>query len=262
MFFATPEVKSLSKYSEFGSYLQPKHFLIMTMIAISIHIAVVVICSLEPKEEVMQIPVRVLNIKLDGGSAGELDIPPASAMPGYVPPPPQITLEKNISNKKPVIEMPPEKNKHFAKKDSQKVVEFTPEELNFNKPRKYVRTEEMNEQTDKNKTTGNGSGMSGTAAGDEIVRRYEQEIPLWVDKHKIYPDAARQRGIEGIAVVRIRIDRNGNILYSAIDHSSGSQIIDQAALEMVHNSNPLPPVPKDYEGNELEFLLPETFTLQ
>src|SRR5690606_2797697 len=42
---------------------------------------------------------------------------------------------------------------------------------------------------------------SGSSA--EIMRRYEQVISLWIQKFKLYPDEARNQGLEGETVVRI-----------------------------------------------------------
>ena len=126
------------------------------------------------------------------------------------------------------------------------------------KPKRYVR---VSDEDSKNK--GNGSGIKGNRTGEEIVRSYEQEISLWIKQHKVYPEALRNQGLEGKAVIRIRINRGGDILYSAIDTSSGNSAIDEAVLAMVKKSSPLPAVPDDYpEASQLEFLIPASFTLQ
>ena len=277
MLFAPPEVKSLSKYSEFGSHLRNRDFLFMVGLAIVFHIIIVVIYSMEPYEPAMIIPVRVLNIKLNGGGTGIDDLPPPSAMPGYQGAPGEKVNEERTefrhekseqskaadkafsgAKQKPLIEILSQDNE----KRKHRHDEILAKERNFEKPKKYVRDSQLT-SLDLGKEGGNGSGMAGVAGGQEIVRNYEQEISLWMAQHKRYPEAARKRGLEGNAVVRIRIDRDGNIIYSTIDVSSGNSTIDQAVMTMVRDSNPVPHVPENYpQGNQLEFLIPVSFRLE
>jgi len=284
MFFAPPEVKSLSKYSEFGSHLGNKDFGIMVGVAVVLHIISLIIYSLAPHEQTMIIPVRVLNIKLNGGSAdsNDPDMPAPSSMPGYqqpeappitlntieqqpAPPPPkslQATADKTYANAKhkPLIEILSQNNE---KRRASKVDDVPLKEHIFSTPKKYVREAEITHLNTTSKLPGNGSGITGTKEGQEIVSNYEQEISLWMATHKNYPQAAKEARIEGNAIVRIRINRSGHIIYSAIDTSSGNVMIDQAVIEMVHNSDPVPRVPDNYpEGRELEFLIPVSFKLK
>ena len=271
MFFAPPEVKSLSRYSEFGSYLQFKHFMLMVGLAIFLHISFITIYSLMPHEEVTKIPVRVLNIKLDGGDnesfnpqpitpnlqpqINQIGVPvPAVAA---TPEPPPLPANKISHHPEKSIVSILQGDDGKTNKKSDKLSEIN-SEMVILKPKRYVRA---NDNDNKNK--GNGSGIKGNRTGDEIVRSYEQEISLWIKQHKIYPESLRNQGLQGRAVVKIRINRAGEILYSAVDTSSGNSAIDEAALAMVKKSNPLPSVPDDYpEANELEFLIPASFTLQ
>lgn len=280
MFFAPPEVRSLSKYSEFGAHLGNRDFLIMLAIAIALHAISFGIYSLEPHEKTTIVPVRVLNIKLNSGMAGdELQMPPPASMPGAEPAPPSLSMQnatvlhlpekslqaaadktyKNNSHK-PLIEiLTNEKLKHRKSEENL----FKDRNI-FVKPKRYVRESEL-AYLDKNesKLQGNGTNIAGSREGKEIATKYEQEISMWVTRHQIYPEAAEKAHIEGKTIVRIRIDRNGHIIYSAIDTSSGSAIIDQAVMQMVRDSDPVPRVPDNYPtGRELEFLIPISFTLK
>lgn len=112
---------------------------------------------------------------------------------------------------------------------------------------------------------GQGAGSplgtpEGTVQAHEIRARYEQQISLWIDRHKVYPDEAREKGQKGEVVVRIRIDRQGNVKFSAIETPTGYPLIDQAALQMIQRANPLPAPPANYPaGNMIEFLIPTRF---
>jgi TonB family protein len=54
-----------------------------------------------------------------------------------------------------------------------------------------------------------------------------------------YPEAARLRGIEGQAVVEMRTDARGALVESRIASSSGSSILDRAALDLVRAAFPV-----------------------
>lgn len=96
----------------------------------------------------------------------------------------------------------------------------------------------------------------------EVVKRYTQIISMWVNRHYNYPSEARNLGMQGVAVVRLRIDRYGNITFFKLDKQTGHRALDKAALEMVERANPVPPVPDDYPSDQLiEFLIPVKFTL-
>jgi protein TonB len=105
---------------------------------------------------------------------------------------------------------------------------------------------------------------AGNSAHDaEMVAHYEQLISQWIQKFKIYPDDARTQGTQGETVVRVRIDRHGNIRYYALEYSTGSPLLDHAAIDMIRRANPVPAVPTDYpQGEIMEFLIPVSFNLQ
>lgn len=49
-----------------------------------------------------------------------------------------------------------------------------------------------------------------------------------------YPNEARKNGIEGTVRIRVLIDVNGKVSEASISSSSGSSLLDQAALQAVH----------------------------
>ncbi len=88
--------------------------------------------------------------------------------------------------------------------------------------------------------------------------RYEQQISAWVARYRYYP--AQAGGKEGRAIVRVRIDRQGFVRYYSIDESSGFEMFDRAAIDMIRRASPMPSVPMSYPaGNLIEFLIPITF---
>ena len=58
---------------------------------------------------------------------------------------------------------------------------------------------------------------------------WQQALSAWLGQHKIYPETARRRGIEGEVTVRFTIDRAGRVLSVTILRSSGATELDAAA---------------------------------
>lgn len=108
------------------------------------------------------------------------------------------------------------------------------------------------------------SAPVGSSASNirEVVSKYERLLSGWVDRHKIYPDAAYRNREEGNVVLRLRINRRGMVIFKKIERSSGNQQLDRAVLETVTRASPMPAVPAEYPGGKhLEFLIPINFRI-
>jgi len=77
---------------------------------------------------------------------------------------------------------------------------------------------------------------------------------------KHYPDAARARGEEGTVRLALTIGRSGHVLSARVIGSSGSAILDQAALEMARSASgrPLPPE----MGSAVSVVVPVRYSLR
>lgn len=85
------------------------------------------------------------------------------------------------------------------------------------------------------KTNGNGRGEE-----DPILSAIRHKI----EREKFYPNIARQKGWEGTAQIRFRIDDAGRVYEVMVTKPSGNDMLDQAALATVKRSSPLPPYPE------------------
>ena len=98
---------------------------------------------------------------------------------------------------------------------------------------------------------------------DEVLReRYTQVLSLWLYKYRDYPEYARLSQHQGQAMIRLRIDRAGRVLFYTLDQTTGFVELDEAIREMVRHASPVPEVPQHYPGGgQLEFVIPIAFTL-
>ena len=64
----------------------------------------------------------------------------------------------------------------------------------------------------------------------------------WLQSHKSYPESARRDGVQGRVVVHFRVDEAGDVRELALVQSSGSGVLDEAALTMLRGAHlPRPP---------------------
>lgn len=94
-------------------------------------------------------------------------------------------------------------------------------------------------------------GFNGAAA-----QSWKSEIVMRISSVKQYPEAARPAS--GTAVVAFSVNRSGQILGARLARSSGSSLLDQAAVETVRRANPVPAPPPGVPGGS--FTIPLHFT--
>lgn len=83
---------------------------------------------------------------------------------------------------------------------------------------------------------------SATAAASALDD-YQRQLNELIARHSRYPSEARRQRLAGVTQLAFRIDRGGVLLDSWIQESSGSELLDSAALASLQRAKPLPPVP-------------------
>lgn len=245
---------------------KPIYFSHMLVAALVLHGIAVIGLYYAPGLRVNQIPVHVLNIKL---GVSELEMAENGTQT-------LVSLPTNIDDGSAAV------NKEAKPPFLNKRPQPAPEKKATPKPRKApakqadqrssaVSVSETTDEQQVNEAAYSGGAKQHVRAGgveggsangtEETVRRYEQMISLWVQRKRNYLDGLMPAGVKRKMMVRLRIDRSGNIIFAQLERSSGYAALDQAVVNMVKASNPVPAVPSDYpKGNVLEFLVPINYT--
>ncbi len=96
---------------------------------------------------------------------------------------------------------------------------------------------------------------------DAARSQYGSALSREIAKHINYPGIAKMRGWQGIVEIDFQLDGNGKILSQKIHTSSGFEVLDKQALEMVKKSNfPLPP--EVLKNSAFNVTVPVSFRLE
>ncbi|MDR1045490.1 MAG: energy transducer TonB [Candidatus Adiutrix sp.] len=90
---------------------------------------------------------------------------------------------------------------------------------------------------------GGGGGGGGGAALKSYLNANFSYITRHIRRKMVYPEEAKRQGVTGTAAVAFTINRSGQASNIRITRSSGSQLLDQAALSAVQRAAPFPPPP-------------------
>lgn len=85
---------------------------------------------------------------------------------------------------------------------------------------------------------------------------YANYLRGWVDRAERvgnlnYPDQARQQRLGGQVVITVGVRRDGSVESARVLHSSGTPLLDDAALRIVDLAQPFPPLPDAGDGVDI-----------
>jgi protein TonB len=247
-----------------GEYLDQRYFLMTIAAAVALHVAALLAWHFTPKTQVMDIPVSALNIKLGDGDDTTPDAPAGKQQDS------KDAVEGAFSK---AIQPPPaEAAQHAAAatpvdKSQGAMGAFDKALSGHNTDPSVIASSKLPPAAKQFVRAPKGAGTvlgNSTASDAEVESHYDQTISLWIKKFQVYPEEARAKGLKGETTLRIRIDRQGTIRYFTLEHSTGSEILDRATVDMVKRANPVPvPGPNDYPQNDmLEFLIDIKFNIK
>lgn len=110
------------------------------------------------------------------------------------------------------------------------------------------------------RASGSGAQRSaGGKAGDS--KHYFSQLSAWLGQHKTYPPELKKRKAQGIVTVKFGIRRNGEIFATSVKSTSGHKGLDDAALQMLADASPLPPLPASIKKDQIHLVIPIEYSL-
>jgi periplasmic protein TonB len=104
------------------------------------------------------------------------------------------------------------------------------------------------------------AGIPATVPGPDPATNYGAMISAWLERHKYYPESARQRGEEGGVKLRFRVDRFGRMLAYRLVESTGYADLDAGIDQMMRGAQ-LPPFPAGMTQSQIEIQVKLRFNL-
>lgn len=101
----------------------------------------------------------------------------------------------------------------------------------------------------------------GTGESARRVRTtWQKQLLAHLDRHKRYPNGATRPA--GQVMVSFLLDRVGHVVSASVLKGSGDAALDQAALMMMHRSDPVPQPPPLVADEGLAFSIPVVFRIK
>ena len=114
--------------------------------------------------------------------------------------------------------------------------------------------------------SGAPSADAGAKAGTEVdagtLEQYRLALIVATRRYKRYPAIAMEKGWQGRVEVHMVIGANGMIASASIKTSSGHEILDKQALDMLKKGKTTVPIPTGLRGREFPIDVPVIFNLE
>lgn len=104
----------------------------------------------------------------------------------------------------------------------------------------------------------------GTAGGGNpgVRNDYLARIQALLARQREYPRRARLRRMEGVVEVAFTIHPDGRLVDARVTGSSGHELLDHAARDLLARADPLPPFPEDMDRQPISLQLPIEYHLR
>lgn len=91
---------------------------------------------------------------------------------------------------------------------------------------------------------------------------WKDRVLAALNEEKSYPSSAQRKRQQGVPWIRFVIDRNGNVLSSNLERSSGFDVLDREAIRLPRKAQPLPSPPGSIPGQRIELVVPVEFFMR
>ncbi len=110
--------------------------------------------------------------------------------------------------------------------------------------------------------TGSGRGAGSGSGKGSLLGVYLQKVRSLLEKQKNYPMMARRQNQEGVVVLQFTISSSGQIEGARVRRSSGHNLLDQAAREILRRVGRFPPFPAELKRRQLTIEIPLAYRLE
>jgi protein TonB len=94
-----------------------------------------------------------------------------------------------------------------------------------------------------------GTGGRADVAGYAAITSVRARLIAHLNRYKIYPEQAQERGLTGRNAVTLTLSRDGHVLSAALSGPSGHALLDSATLAAVRRAQPFPAIPEGVPPN-------------
>ena len=94
------------------------------------------------------------------------------------------------------------------------------------------------------------------------MANYAQLLAALIAKQRSYPRVAELRRMQGRVEVQMRVGADGRLTEARLSRTSGFEVLDRQALDMVRRAQPLPEPPDTLRGKEFLVNVPVLFQLE
>lgn len=104
-------------------------------------------------------------------------------------------------------------------------------------------------------------GRSSNAPSN-AEQQWEGLVLAALERNKRYPAEAQRSNQEDTVMVRLTLDRRGNVTDARIRRSRGYDLLDNEVLALVRRASPLPAPPAEVAGDHIEITVPVEFFIR
>nr|WP_275938444.1 TonB family protein [Pectobacterium brasiliense] len=93
---------------------------------------------------------------------------------------------------------------------------------------------------------------------------WNSQLLAHLSRYKRYPAQAVRQRLQGVAQIRVTLDRTGNVLAVSLASSSGVMPLDKESVTLPQRAQPLPAPPAEVIGDnaQLTITIPISFDLR
>ena len=202
-----------------------KNFFILSL---TLHLGVVMFLNFQKKQEEVQ---TLTTFELSLGTPQKLGTPGV----------PKKVLKKQVVASGPALKTRPQLKSEVL----EEAVDIT-----------SAQTELVGNGGSPNGVAG-ASGNGGSPDGVDSPRaRYNTELTKIINQHKHYPRMAKVLHQEGRVMVKVTLDKNGNVIDVEILQSSSYESLSKAAIDTIRKIKRFPPIPTEIGKEILSFNVP------